>query len=419
VNIVARSSRSIALALCLAILIACKPVDPTPIAQSKVEVNSITTDSTTTGQIIQTKTYDQCNANSAFNSQVTFGDNASESTQKELTLTEGGGAEASLPAVAKVKVEAAVQEQFSVIKAINNSHQESVTINVPAHTRQEYTIIWRETRHAGTIHYTVDGVPKFVNYSYRIGLEFVSASGRDIDCSVPTNTPFPTSTPAREVTPMATPVQARTIRDGCLSARTWTPLAADAGALDAVTLSADNCYSMDAFGVFVPRPGTLQLVRETRNSAMSFGMYTPINVNSTIEFNVYVDSMHITDESSIAEVLFAVAPSSAPGASKGTARFKLHVEDNGSRPVVHFMLADAGENNGALLGYQHYEYERTYAIRLELSGTHMSVYINNYRLNESPEIPAGSKVLYIGYNLPVYSGLDMEISNLLVDGSPK
>lgn len=59
-------------------------------------------------------------------------------------------------------------------------HSESANIEVPAHTQQEYTIIWQETRRTGTVEYIENGQSKSTDYSYRVGLELVSTSGKDI-----------------------------------------------------------------------------------------------------------------------------------------------------------------------------------------------------------------------------------------------
>jgi hypothetical protein len=49
----------------------------------------------------------------------------------------------------------------------------------------------------------------------------------------------------------------------------------------------------------------------------------------------------------------------------------------------------------------------------------MDVFINDSQLNESLILPAGDKVFYVGYNLPAYSGADVEISEITIDGIQK
>ena len=45
-----------------------------------------------------------------------------------------------------------------------------------------------ETRRNGTVEYTETGQTKTTNYSYRVGLELISATGRDVPCDEATPT---------------------------------------------------------------------------------------------------------------------------------------------------------------------------------------------------------------------------------------
>lgn len=401
----------------LVLLAACEPPPPTPIAQEIIQITQISSDNIVTGQIVQTKTFDRCNAAGDFAAEVKFGESSSETTQKALTLTVGTGAEADIPAVAKAKVEAAVEEHFSFASETVKSHEEGVKIEVPAHTRQEYTIVWKETRDEGTVEYTVNGDPKIANYSYRVGLEFETAIGRDIDWSLPTTTPMPTSTPESPTVLITATPQPKTLMESCIFSRTWKPDSQERALADAVSIGSDGCYAMDELGMFA-NAGTLHLSKETGNSTAAFGIYTPVNDNSVIEFNVHVNEMSMRFNN-IAEITLAVTPANDRLTAKSTARFKLHLEEAGIGKIIHFMMADVGENAGVKLGTQHYEYGRTYNIRLLLSVNQMDVFINGYRINESLEIPTGSKTFYIGYTIPVYTKMDIELSNITVDGLPK
>jgi hypothetical protein len=102
-----------------------------------------------------------------------------------------------------------------------------------------------------------------------------------------------------------------------------------------------------------------------------------------------------------------------------TARFKLQVEDNHTKPFVYFMAADAGEFNGVKVKDRHYEYGHTYTNRIELTGNVMNTFINGIPLDEDLEIPVGPKVFYVGYNAPILAGVDGEIWDLTVDSMQK
>ena len=138
-----------------------------------------------------------------------------------MTLGAKVGGQAGIPEVAAIALEAAVEQYFQKTVESIKVHQEAVGIEVPAKTRQEYTIVWRETRHEGSIGYTEDGKPTTAHYNYRVGIEMVSAIGKDILCPtttpsaradeqtlrtpiLPNSTPQPTSLPSNTLTPQPT-----------------------------------------------------------------------------------------------------------------------------------------------------------------------------------------------------------------------
>ncbi len=182
---------------------------PTPIVESTpipsgAEVINITEKETVTNKLPQQKTFDQCNSASPFKSQVQFSQSASEQSQQELVLGVTVGGEVGVSEIAKVTLEGAVEQHFATSKTNGQAHGESVAIEVPPYTKQEYNIVWQETRREGIVEYKENGVSKTADYSYRIGLELVSATGRDLLCPgqekstptpLPTYTPFPTYTP--------------------------------------------------------------------------------------------------------------------------------------------------------------------------------------------------------------------------------
>lgn len=411
------TSRSIFLTFYLVILAACQPTPPTSIAQQNIQVTGITQNDILMGQIIQVKTFDRCNAAGAFSAEVKFSEGVSETTQRSLALTVGGSAEAQIPATAKVQLEAAVEERFSYTKQNNKTQEESVRIEVPAYTRQEYTIIWKERRSEGTIEYTIDGEQKIANYSYRVGLEFDSTIGRDIDCSLPTATPVPSETSVPSTVLITATPRTLALADGCVFSKTWKADTQAPSLANPVPIRSDGCYALDELGIFA-NAGTLHLFKNTGNNTAVSGISTPINSNSVIEFNIYVNSLS-TKLDNVSEVIFAVTPADDRLTARSTARFKLHVEDPGDGRVVHFTMADAGENTGVNLGTQHYEYGHTYKISLLLSPTEMNVFIDGYRMIEGLDIPLGAKAFYIGYDLPVFAEMDVKISNITVDGLTK
>ncbi len=160
--------RNLPLIIFLVLVVGCGPATPAP--QVKVEVTKITESNLVTGEIMQSKTFNQCDSANPIRLQIQFGDNVSETTQEELVLGAGitGGADVS--GIAKLEIQGSMEKHFSSSTNIGALHQESVDIEIPAHTRQEYTIIWRETRREGTVEYTENGETKTTAFSYRVGL---------------------------------------------------------------------------------------------------------------------------------------------------------------------------------------------------------------------------------------------------------
>lgn len=176
--------------------VACQSQTPQA-PMTDIQVNTVTENELVTGEIQQIKLFNQCDSSSVFKSDVQFSDSSSRGTQQQLTLGAEitGGVE--LPSAVKVQITGSIQKHFSESQSQAQSHQESASIEVPAHTQQEYAIIWRETRRNGTVEYTEAGQAKTIDYSYRVGLELISATGRDIPCTQVT----PTSVPSNQLSP--------------------------------------------------------------------------------------------------------------------------------------------------------------------------------------------------------------------------
>jgi len=187
-----KSIKSAFVMMILIISIAACNSTPTPSANTQV-VN-ITESELVTGQITQTKIFNQCDSSSFIRTEVQFSDSSTQTNQQQLILgaeITGGG---EISGAVKLEIKGSIQKHFSEALQQGQMHSESANIEVPAHTRQEYTIIWQETRRTGTVEYIENGQSKSTNYSYRVGLELVSTSGRDIPCPGKNdNTPSPPS----------------------------------------------------------------------------------------------------------------------------------------------------------------------------------------------------------------------------------
>lgn len=229
----------------------------------------------------------------------------------------------------------------------------------------------------------------------------------------PTFTPEPTITPEPVIEPTATPAP---IGANCIHSLVWKPASTDQNGLDSISENSNGCYLMEALGIFTDANGTLHLNNRGQRIAITSGIYTPIKNDSVIEFKIFVTGMYIINAPNPVIVNFAVAPLDDVLTARNSARFKLQVETSDTRPIIYFVLADVNENMGTKVGTQHYEYGRTYTIRLELVGNSMRIYINGRKMTEELLIPTGQKAFFVGYTLPVAAGVDAEVKELTIDG---
>jgi len=239
----------------------------------------------------------------------------------------------------------------------------------------------------------------------------------------PTDTPVSTEPASSTETPLsptetASPVPVKTLADGCIDVQTWEAKSIDAKALEAIS-DRNNCWNLSSLGFVAQSDGTLHIFTSPSNVQTASGINTALNDQSIIEFKVYVNSLYLVYNDNPAYIAFSVAPQSDPISTRGSGRFKLQVKDNSSSPEILFVLADTTESNGNPLTTQHYLYGRTYDVRLELQGLSMKIYINNVDTKETVSIPSGPKVFYIGYNLPLLAGADVEIKDIVMDGVKK
>jgi hypothetical protein len=416
------------LAVVLAISVACGPKPTsiptaTPTAVEEIIVTNVIEKDEIIGQIEQTRLFNQCENATSLKTQIQFSQSRSETTQTELVISAGVTGGADIPTVAKIELKTAIEQHFAVENASSQGRYETLDIEVPGGTQKEYKILWNEIRRRGTIEYLEGGVSKFANYSYRTGIELASSTVRDISC-LSTPTPSPTAVPTETPTPIPASTEPpvlveKPIAESCIFAKTWQVDSTDAEAISNVGINPDGCYSLGPVGISASNDGTLQLIKETKRSSIASGIYTPITDSSVIEFDIHVNYLYVVYGNSQSYLNFAVAPANDPMTSRSTTRFKLLVESPGDKPIIFFMLADVGESTGTKVREQHYEHGRKYTIRLELSDIAMRVYINGVKMQENLLIPNGPKVFYIGYNLPVVGGVDVEITNIKIDGVTK
>jgi hypothetical protein len=170
-------------------------VKETPVPPG-VQVVNIAVKEDVVKELIQVKVFDQCAASSPFRPDVHFSQAESETSGEELVVKGQAGGEVGLSEVAKLQIGAEVEKKFASSRNVTYAYSEGGGIEVPPHTRQEYTLIWKEMRRTGTVEFVEEGVAKTADYEYRIGLELVRTIGKDLPCPTLETVPPPTIPPA-------------------------------------------------------------------------------------------------------------------------------------------------------------------------------------------------------------------------------
>jgi hypothetical protein len=177
--------------------------EPEP-ASNAFEIKSVNAGGTTTNEITQTKVFDQCQSASPLKAEISFNELSSTQTGEQLVLGGSLGGEFGLSAAAKVTIEGSIQKYYSEQRGQSFGHQESINIEVPAHTKQQYEIVWTEFRQKGSVEFSENGEDKSIEYNYRQGVQLSSSSVTNLDCPG-SNTPVE-NPPASE--PEVAPTQA-------------------------------------------------------------------------------------------------------------------------------------------------------------------------------------------------------------------
>jgi hypothetical protein len=129
------------------------------------------------------KPFDRCDLSSPAYYTIQFSQSTNEEYQEALVLGFTGTGEVGISEIAKVAIGGAIETRFSKLTSSGDERSEKLEIEIPAYTYQEYTVVWGETRRRGIVTYIEDGVMKEAEYSYRIGLELLSFTGKDLECA--------------------------------------------------------------------------------------------------------------------------------------------------------------------------------------------------------------------------------------------
>jgi hypothetical protein len=194
--------RITALLVSILFLVACgqQPSPPPSSDNNEIQVINVNTGDIITNDITQIKVFDQCQSSGSVQAQISFNEISSTQTGEQLVLGGSVGGEIGLSVAAKVTIEGSIQKQYSSQQAQSFGRQESINIEVPGNTKQQYTIVWTEYRQGGSVEYSENGQTKSVPYDYRLGVQLSSSSVTNLDC--------PGSSVAIPVPPTSQPSQA-------------------------------------------------------------------------------------------------------------------------------------------------------------------------------------------------------------------
>jgi len=196
------------------LLTACGPaVGDSPSNTEEIQVVSINEGAINTKEFTQTKVFDQCQSSSPLRAGISFNEIIIKEAGEELIIGGSLGGEVGFPQAAKITLQGSIQKHYSEKSGQSLGHQESIDIEVPANTKQQYNIIWVEYRQQGSVDYTENGDNKSVEYSYRTGVELASSSVQALGCpstSEPLPEPSPTKSEPTPI-PMSTPIPTRVV----------------------------------------------------------------------------------------------------------------------------------------------------------------------------------------------------------------
>lgn len=188
------------------------PANPSsaPSTDGQFQIISINEGDIVSNEITQTKVFDQCESASSIKAEISFNEIASSETGEQLVLGGSLGGEYGLSAVAKVNIEGSIQKYYSSKQGQSFGHQESISIEIPPNTKQQYDITWTEYRRLGSVDYSENGQNNSIEYNYRQGIQLSSSSVTNLDCpgaNVPAQNP-PISEPQSPATQAPIPTLA-------------------------------------------------------------------------------------------------------------------------------------------------------------------------------------------------------------------
>jgi hypothetical protein len=370
----------IVLALALS---ACEPISSETPTAGQVQVKAINEGAISQNQITQVKIFDQCQSASPLTAEISFNETQSSERGEELILGMTTGGKVKLSEFAEAAIEANIQKHFSEKIGQSVGHSESIQIQAPPFTKQEYTIIWTEFRQEGTVDYEENGENLSVEFSYRVGVEFTSSSVVDLTCP--------------DVTPAIGPVDILP-GDGwtpnCISASVWSP------SLSGESFSqSSDCYQLIQWG-FAPIDGKLNMATQRQVfTAKDYGLFTPWR-NQWTEVNLSIHAKRLKN-SEIWVGLFADKAMSANG-------LVFVVQENDNFDVrIHPSEVEVISN--VHLGSEDGNYER---ISLNTSGGKLRSTVDGQVVISDYPINFEIRYFYIGYRALPSMDLDAQISNL-------
>lgn len=324
-----------------------------------------------------------------------------QTASRSFATTFGGGAEisAGYPGV----VEGGISAKYSQYRNITKSQR----LIAPPGTNMEFVLRWSEEIHAGNV--TVNGSSG--DYEVRVPVSVEQVSSQDLnhcngDIQIPTpasNLPAPVAE-GSEATPTTLaikPVNGQLAALGCFNAELWKVSAGKS-----ISPGQQNgCWQMTKWGWTAIENGLSIFIKNSKDGD-TYGIYTPVSLNTEISFNIQIDRLYSLGDTASATVSIGIVDSKVP--DKGA--FLIFNE------TTNPLLAEFQTGN-SLKSLQnmgrYYQYSNQSEVRVVLQGVKVSIYINKYQVPDIP-INVDEPSFWIGNRFNTGGDVNVTINNLVI-----
>jgi hypothetical protein len=165
-----------------------------------------------------------------------------------------------------------------------------------------------------------------------------------------------------------------------------------------------GCWNLVPWG-WAASDGGFSILVTKSNVGDTYGIYTPISANAEITFNLRIDKIR-TQGNNTASIVFGIVESSSP--SQGAF---LMFNETSNTSLAQIQVGNSLRNRQNL--EQYFQYGVPGNIRLILSGTRLSIFINDYQTPDQTVI-VNQPAFWIGSQLNNGSDMTLTVGELLL-----